>query len=669
MRGSRSFVLFLVLLVGWRLTACTHSAHPLTVTLTFDNGFADDVQFAKLLEARGLKGTFYLSSGLLGQAGYLTVAQARALDAAGHELAGYTVSGTQLSALSADDAQRQICNDRANLVAYGFEPRSFAYPGGDSTAAIEALVSGCGYNSGRVLGPKGAGGNSGVDTIPPKDSFAEGTARLVDNTMGLADLQRLVTDAEQTGGWLHLVFHHLCDGKGPCAAPDAVSGDDFAALLDWLVARGIKLELERDVIGGSFQALVPLDNPVVNPSLEVGDGGQPFGFQRILSGTNVATWTSTTDAHTGQSAQRVDLSGYLSGLAVLVPTRPSFSLPGTPGQIYQLSVWYKSTVQPKWILYFRDQLGSWSWWMQSPLLPIATNWTQATFMTPWLPANGSGITFGLAAAGNGSLTVDDFALSEVGQAPTGIVISAPAKGKVVRGTVPISVDAVAPAGVARVDVFVSGTEVGTGPGGAYTVSWDSKSVTDGPVTLTASVLDRAGTTVQATPVQVTVNNHGDLLINPSLENLPPPDALPDCWTRIGFGDNTAAWSTSPDGHDGGTAQRVDISAYASGAQRLVPTQDTSFCAPPGIPTHRYRVAGWYKATAQPRWVVYYRNASGAWLPWLQGDVLPVAADYAPTSFDTPSLPADGTALSFGLSLNAVGSLTVDDFSLVDLGAP
>jgi hypothetical protein len=224
-------------------------------------------------------------------------------------------------------------------------------------------------------------------------------------------------------------------------------------------------------------------------------------------------------------------------------------------------------------------------------------------------------------------------------------------------------------GVARVDVFVAGAEVGAADAGSYTVSWNSKSVGDGPVTLSANVIDRAGKTAQAAPVQVTVSNNGALLLNPSLETLLPPDGLPDCWTRAGFGENTAVWSTTSDGHDGGTAQRVDVTAYTNGSQRLIPTQDTSFCAPPGLVGHRYHLAGWYKSTAQPRWVVYYRNGSGGWLWWLQGDPLPVSADYAATSFDTPPLPADATALSFGLSLYSTGSLTVDDFSEVDLGGP
>jgi len=59
-----------------------------------------------------------------------------------------------------------------------------------------------------------------------------------------------VTSAEQGGGgWVQLVFHHLCSG---CDAY-SITPADFTALLDWLqprAASGTVVETTAEVIGG-----------------------------------------------------------------------------------------------------------------------------------------------------------------------------------------------------------------------------------------------------------------------------------------------------------------------------------------------------------------------------------------------------------------------------------
>jgi hypothetical protein len=485
--------------------------------------------------------------------------------------------------------------------------------------------------------------------------------------MPLSQIQGWVTTAEATGGWLHIVFHHLCASATGCDQY-GITTADFGTFLDWLVARSDTIALERDVVGGSTKALVTLANPVFNPSMEGStDGGLPLGWQRGGSGTNTATWTTTTDAHTGVSAQRVDVTNYVSGSAILVPTQNVFGIPGLPGHLYAPTGWYRSTAPPRWTLYWRDQNGAWTWWAQSAPLATSAGWTQASWTTPALPSTATGLSFGLAVTANGSMTLDDYGVTDLGLAPTNVTVTSPVSGSSVRGTVPISVSASAPTGVTRIDVFAAGALVGSASTSPSVVNWDSTQVGDGPVTLSASVLDGSGKTVQSSPVTVTVTNAAGLLSNPSLESdVAPADGVPDCWTRAGYGTNTATWTTTTDAHAGSSAQRVDVTAWTSGAQRLVPTQDASACAPPGVVGHTYRVTGWYKATAQPRWVFYYRDSTGAWVWWAQSALLPVASAYTQSTFVTPALPAGASAISFGLSLYSTGSLTVDDFTFFDL---
>ena len=75
-----------------------------------------------------MRGTFFLPSGFMNQTNYMTTAQAQALQAAGHEIGGHSVTHADLAAVGPDELARQVCNDRATLMGYGLDIQSFAYP-------------------------------------------------------------------------------------------------------------------------------------------------------------------------------------------------------------------------------------------------------------------------------------------------------------------------------------------------------------------------------------------------------------------------------------------------------------------------------------------------------------------------------------------------------------
>jgi len=79
------------------------------------------------------------------------------------------------------------------------------------------------------------------------------------------------------------------------------------------------------------------------------------------------------------------------------------------------------------------------------------------------------------------------------------------------------------------------------------------------------------------------------------------------------------------------------------------------------------VSAWHKSTAAPRFKAYYRNSSGGWQFWAQSALLPTRDTYGYSEWVTPPAPAGALGLSVGLSLEQVGTLTLDDFTLADLG--
>jgi len=174
--------------------------------------------------------------------------------------------------------------------------------------------------------------------------------------------------------------------------------------------------------------------------------------------------------------------------------------------------------------------------------------------------------------------------------------------------------------------------------------------------------------VSGPPVDGGTPTPTQLLKNPSLEADSNGDGTPDCWQRGGFGTNSYSWARTTDAHSGSWAQRVTITSISSGDRKLISLEDLGACAPALTTGHRYRVSGWYKANAATRFKAYYRTTSGAWQYWTQGPLLPTRSSYTFAEWTTPAAPSGATGLSVGLSLDRVGSLTMDDFTLTDLGA-
>ena len=251
-RRQSQAVVAAVLAAGglFAVPALAHAAPLTVVTIQFDDGNADTYQWVSSLNTHGFGATFYVNSGSIETAGHLTWAQLTTLSQAGNEIASHTVDHVNIKKLKLADARFQVCQDRVNLAAHGFQPESFAYPFGDYNSTVETqVVQYCGDNSARTV----SGVNDRTvfaETIPPADPYATRTPANVKSGTTLDTIESYVTEAEQHGGgWVQIVFHHVCDH---CDAY-SVTVADFQALLNWLQPRasiGTVVETTAQVIGG-----------------------------------------------------------------------------------------------------------------------------------------------------------------------------------------------------------------------------------------------------------------------------------------------------------------------------------------------------------------------------------------------------------------------------------
>jgi hypothetical protein len=151
-------------------------------------------------------------------------------------------------------------------------------------------------------------------------------------------------------------------------------------------------------------------NLVSNGDLESG-GDVPTCFTAYGWGDHDVAWTITNAAHSGARAQQLTVSAHASGDRKLMMSADDPCAPTvTPGERYDLSVWYTSTTASASLTLFRHSDAGWTYWTDLERLPAAGAWTEATAITPPIPDGTDRIMWGVSLSGDGTLVTDDYAM-------------------------------------------------------------------------------------------------------------------------------------------------------------------------------------------------------------------------------------------------------------------
>jgi peptidoglycan/xylan/chitin deacetylase (PgdA/CDA1 family) len=213
------------------------------VSLTFDDGDADNYAVRSDLAENNLRATFYIVSGFTNSNGYMTNDQLRDLYNDGNEIGGHTLSHVKLTGVRGADLKREVCQDRSNLVAYGFEVTSFAYPYGHYDDEARQVVMDCGYGNARSV-------SGGPETIQPADVYGLRAMPYIMSDTRFPKMVRYVTEVENNGGgWVIFVFHHVCDGCDQYAIKPEIFSE-FAQWLGEQQSNGLVIKTVGEVLGG-----------------------------------------------------------------------------------------------------------------------------------------------------------------------------------------------------------------------------------------------------------------------------------------------------------------------------------------------------------------------------------------------------------------------------------
>jgi peptidoglycan/xylan/chitin deacetylase (PgdA/CDA1 family) len=535
-RKLRRFLFAAVFALAFAVPSAAAAA-PTVVTLTFDDGTADQYVVRSALAEHSLHATFFVNSNRIESGpSYLTWSQLSDLAADGNEIGGHTLDHVNLTSVSASEAQRQVCDDRQALVSHGFTVTSFAWPFGARDASLYSILQGCGYSSARrswglcALGqaPPNCGFDPVAETIPPQNIWEIRTVPSVRAWHTLADLQGIVSRAETGGGgWVPIVLHHVCDACDPDGY--SISPAVFNAFLDWLRPRsstGTYVRTMRDVASDTTA-----------PASSISCNGSSCSSTAYTAPVDVSL--SATDAGSGVDAIRYTLDGsdptassqlYTGPFAVSTTTTVKYrawdaagNVEATNSRLIEVNTGPTDTTPPVSSIACNGGACSAGWYGASVSVTLSATDTESGVDAIRYTIDGSDPTVS-SQLYSGPFTVSTTttvkyrAWDTEGNvegtnsqgiqidtvAPT-VAITSPANGASVTGNIKVVASpADTNSGVASVVFYVDGSPLGTSTSAPWQIPWNTRKSTKGQHVLSAVATDRAGNTQTSASVTVTV---------------------------------------------------------------------------------------------------------------------------------------------------------------------
>ena len=181
----------------------TRQPKPFYVSVTFDDGLASQYDAASVLDARGMRGTFYIASGLLGSSfegiETMTVSQVVSLAQRGHEVGAHTYGHVNANNASAAAFEKEIIDDNAFFASRGIAVTSFAYPYGE-VAHKETVEKH--YTSGRNAIDR-------VNPVPVPDKIRYELYAVPVSSNDFEKVEQYLGIAEMEKGWIIFIVHDV----------------------------------------------------------------------------------------------------------------------------------------------------------------------------------------------------------------------------------------------------------------------------------------------------------------------------------------------------------------------------------------------------------------------------------------------------------------------------
>ena len=125
------------------------------LSLSYDDGRIADRRLVAILNKSGIKGTFHINSGFLGNDGIISAEEVTSLYS-GHEVSVHTFNHPTIHRCPKEQVALQILEDRKRLEELvGYSVRGLSYPNGSWSKEIVAMLPGLGIEYARLVGTTG----------------------------------------------------------------------------------------------------------------------------------------------------------------------------------------------------------------------------------------------------------------------------------------------------------------------------------------------------------------------------------------------------------------------------------------------------------------------------------------------------------------------------------
>lgn len=171
------------------------------VSITFDDGWLSSYTNGEhLLEEFGYKGTFYINPGAINTEGFMTTPMLKNLIEKGHQLGSHTEDHIDLTSYSPESIIKQLDQANKALSDLGITEVDFASPYGKIDQRVLPYVME------RSLTHRGT--EVAVNT---KQNYnpSELMGLFVRNTTTDDELKRMIQQAQDSNGWLILIYHQI----------------------------------------------------------------------------------------------------------------------------------------------------------------------------------------------------------------------------------------------------------------------------------------------------------------------------------------------------------------------------------------------------------------------------------------------------------------------------
>jgi peptidoglycan/xylan/chitin deacetylase (PgdA/CDA1 family) len=181
------------------------------ISFNFDDGFLSAYRLGiPILHAVGYHATEYIITGNFHKPGYISQRDVATLASEGDEIGAHTRTHPRLSKVPEAQAIAEICGSRADLIALGIMPVTFAYPEGDFSPSVEQIASAAGFIAARNT-------EAGLNNASTNRMLLRSYQVTASTTLSAVKyaIQQAVSNKE----WLILVFHRIDDTGNAVSTP------------------------------------------------------------------------------------------------------------------------------------------------------------------------------------------------------------------------------------------------------------------------------------------------------------------------------------------------------------------------------------------------------------------------------------------------------------------